>query len=130
MGKRLDENLGYTGYDNLIVELDPPVRVMRVDLAAGMGVVKRGTVLGGPHPAGGWFMLNIDTQHLGQYVLAEDVDTGTGGIGTGTVSGLAYCSGHFNRSALIIADNLTLDETAIAKLAENNIFVSDAVELK
>ena len=45
MGRRLDENLGSVGFDNLIAGMYPPAEVFYVELAAGQGLLERGTLL-------------------------------------------------------------------------------------
>ena len=42
---RLDENLGGVGFDNLIADSYPPTDVFSVQLAAGHGILERGTLL-------------------------------------------------------------------------------------
>ncbi len=41
MSKRLDENLGSVGFDNLITDSYPPTDVFSVQLAAGQGTSSR-----------------------------------------------------------------------------------------
>ena len=47
MSKRLDENIGAVEYDGLIVNNVPVADVVTVKLAAGTGILKRGTVVTG-----------------------------------------------------------------------------------
>ena len=45
MGKKLNERVGALEYDELIIGSHPVADVVLVDLAAGSGIIKRGTVI-------------------------------------------------------------------------------------
>ena len=120
---RLDENLGAVGFDNLIHGTYPPAEVFSVQLAAGQGVLERGTLLATAE--GGMVKISADTAGKANAVLADAVDTGE----DGTVTGIAYRTGHFNANTLIVADGyeITADDKEALRVA--GILISDAVEL-
>lgn len=118
---RLDENLGAVGYDNLIHGLTPPAEVFHVQLAAGQGVLKRGTLLATAD--GGMKKISSATTGKANAVLADDVDTGD------TVVAVAYRTGHFNANALIVADGYEITAADKEALRTVGILLSDAVEI-
>ena len=122
MAKRLDENLGSVGYDNLINGLTPGAEVFHAKLAAGQGILKRGTLLASGD--GGMTMIAAGTTGKANAVLAEDTDT-TGGA----VYGVAYRTGHFNANALIVAEGYELTAADTEALRSVGILISDAVEI-
>lgn len=118
---RLDETIGSVGFDNLFSGLTPGAEVFHVQLAAGQGVLKRGTLLA--KADGG--MVMIDTANTGKAnaVLAETVDTGE------TEIGIAYRTGHFNANALIVAEGYEITDADKEALRVAGILLSDAVEI-
>lgn len=120
---RLDENLGAVGFDNLINGLYPPAEVFSVQVAGGHGVLKRGTLLATTD--GGMVMISADTTGKANAVLAEPVDTGTGG----TAEAIAYRTGHFNSNSLIVADGYAITAADKETLRTAGILISDAVEV-
>lgn len=96
MAKMLNENLGAVEYDGLIIAHSPVADVVTVTLAAGQGVVKRGSLVVGT--AGG--SLSVISKALtatdAAYVLADDTDTAGG-----AVTATAYRVGHFARAKLV-----------------------------
>lgn len=124
MGKRLDETLGTVEYDGLIVDNVPVADVVSVKLAASQGVLARGSLVTGT--AGG--DLAIVAEALvgtnATYVLADDVDTGTGSA----VGATAYRVGHFATNKLITKSyELVAADKEI--LRDAGILVSDALEV-
>ena len=143
MGRRLDEDLGSVGFDNLIAGMYPPAEVLYVELTAGQGVLRRGTLLA--LKDGTMEMISTATTGKANAVLAELVDTGTGeGDAKGrdetvdekedareaveTVSGIAYRTGHFNTNSLIVAEDYEITSTDKEALRTAGILLSDAVE--
>ena len=122
MAKRLDENLGSVGYDNLINGLTPGAEVSHVQLAAGQGILKRDTLLATAD--GGMKMIAAATTGKANAVLAEDIDTTDG-----AVYGVAYRTGHFNANALIVADGYEITAADKEALRVAGILISDAVEI-
>ena len=122
MTKRLNETLGAMEYDGLIVANEPVADVVTVQLAAGTGVLKRGTVITGT--AGGELATVAAALTTGKaiYVLADDTDVTTKTTAT------AYRTGHFARNLLVTgAYTLTAADEEIMRAA--GILLSDAVEI-
>lgn len=122
MSKRLDENLGSVGFDNLVNGANPPAEVFSVTLAAGQGILERGTLLASAE--GGMVKISEATTGKANAVLAEPADT-TGGA----VHGIAYRTGHFNANKLIVADGYEITAADKEALRVAGILISDAVEL-
>lgn len=118
---RLDENLGTVGYDNLINGLTPGAEVFTVQLAAGQGVLERGTLLAAAD--GGMVKISATTTGKANAVLAEAVDT------TEAATGIAYRTGHFNANKLIVADGYEITAADKEALRVAGILISDAVEI-
>lgn len=118
---RLDENLGYVGYDNLVNGIAPGAEVFSVQIAAGQGVLERGTLLASTD--GGMVKISAATTGKANAVLAEAVDA------TEAVTGIAYRTGHFNANALIVADGYEITAADKEALRVAGILISDAVEL-
>lgn len=123
MSTRLDENLGAVGFDNLINSVSPPADVFGVDVKGGQGVLKRGTLLASGD--NGMTMIATATTGKANCILSDDVDTG----GAGTVTGVAYRTGHFNGNALIVAEGYTITAADKEALRIAGILLSDAVEM-
>jgi hypothetical protein len=121
MAKRLDENLGSVGYDNLVNGIAPGAEVFHVQLAAGQGVLERGTLLAATD--GGMVKISAATTGKANAVLAETVDA------TEAATGIAYRSGHFNANTLIVADGYEITAADKEALRVAGILISDAVEL-
>ena len=120
---RLDEVIGSVGYDNLINGLNPGTEVFHVEVAAGQGVLERGTLLAVAD--GGLVKISAATTGKANAVLADAVDTGA----DGAVIALAYRGGHFNANTLIVADGYEITAADKEALREAGILISDAVEL-
>ena len=113
MAKRLDENLGSVGFDNLINGLTPGAEVFHVQLAAGQGILKRGTLLAKSSGSAGDGKLVIfgttaatNEPLTADCVLAEDVPVGT----SADEPALVFITGNFNEDALILATGASLTE--------------------
>ena len=91
---RLDENLGGVGFDNLIADSYPPADVFSVQLAAGQGILERGTLLA-LKDDGTMETIGTETTGKANAVLTDPVDTGDAAEGE-AVPGIAYRTGHFN----------------------------------
>lgn len=120
---RLDENLGSVGYDNLINGINPPAEVFHVELAAGQGVLERGTLLATAD--GGMVKISSATTGKANAVLADTIDTGDGEA----VIAVAYRTGHFNANKLIVADGYEITAADKEALRGVGILISDAVEI-
>lgn len=120
---RLDEVIGSVGYDNLINGQTPGAEVFTVQLAAGQGVLERGTLLATAD--GGMVKISTATTGKANAVLAEEVDTGTGEA----VNAIAYRTGHFNANGLIVAEGYEITAADKEALRVVGILISDAVEI-
>ena len=121
MAKRLDETLGAVGYDNLFNGITPGAEVFSVQIAAGQGVLERGTLLAATD--GGMVKISAATTGKANAVLAETVDA------TEAVNGIAYRTGHFNANKLIVADGYEITAADKEALRVAGILISDAVEI-
>ena len=140
MGRRLDENLGSVGFDNLIAGMYPPAEVFYVELAAGQGLLERGTLLALDN--GIREKIGEVTTGKANAVLAEAVYTGEpiasassgepegkeAGTAT-TVAGIAYRTGHFNTNRLFTAEGYEITAADKEALRSVGILLSDAVEI-
>lgn len=119
--KMLNENLGTVETDGLIISNVPVADVVTVTLAAGQGIVKRGSLVVGT--AGG--SLSVISKALtatdAVYVLADDTDT-TGGATNAT----AYRVGHFATDKLITG-SYTLVAADIEMLRKEGILLGDII---
>ena len=116
---RLDETIGSVGFDNLIHGVYPPAEVFSVALAAGQGVLERGTLLATTDD--GMAKISATTTGKANAVLAETVDA------TEAVVGIAYRTGHFNGNCLIVADGYEITAADKEALRVAGILISDAV---
>lgn len=127
MSRRLDENLGGVGFDNLIADMYPPADVFSVQLATGQGILERGTLLARKDD-GTMEMIGTETTGKANAVLSDPVDTGDSAEGE-TVPGIAYCTGHFNTNRLIVAEGYEITAADREALRTAGILTSEAVEI-
>lgn len=118
---RLDETIGSVGFDNLIHGTYPAAEVFSVQLAAGQGILERGTLLATGE--GGLVKISAATTGKANAVLAETVDA------TEAVNGIAYRTGHFNGNCLIVADDYEITAADKEALRAAGILISDAVAI-
>lgn len=123
MSARLDETLGTVGFDNLINGANPPAEVFTVQVAAGQGVLTRGSLLAAN--GSGMVLISSTTTGKANAILAEDVDTGSGKA----VNAIAYRTGHFNGNVLTVAEGYTITAADKEALRDVGILLSDAVEI-
>lgn len=119
---KINETIGAVEYDGLIVANVPVADVVTVKLAAGTGVLKRGTVITGT--AGGALApvaAALDATKA-VYILADDTD-----ITEATVAA-AYRAGHFARNKLVTNGSYTLTAADKEILRKSGILLSDAIE--
>lgn len=119
---RHDETIATVGYDNLINGVNPPAEVFSVQLAAGQGILERGTLLA--LDGSTYSMIGTETTGKANAVLAEAADTTAG-----AVTGIAYRTGHFNANSLIVADGYEITAADKEALRTAGILLSDAVEV-
>lgn len=123
MGKKLNERVGALEYDELIIGNHPVADVVFVDLAAGSGVIKRGTVIIGE--PGKTFAPIAVAASAGKalYIVAEDVDI----TGSDPVTATVYRSGRFNRQRLLTDGTYAITKADEEYLRLGNILLEDAV---
>lgn len=124
---RLDENLGGVGFDNLIADSYPPTDVFSVQLAAGQGILERGTLLA-LKDDGTMETIGTETTGKANAVLTDPVDTGDAAESE-AVPGIAYRTGHFNTNRLIVAEGYTITAADREALRIAGILTSEAVEI-
>ena len=120
---RLDKTIGSAEFENLFNSAYPPADVFGVELAAGQGILERGTLLATAD--GGMVKISADTTGKANAVLAEEIDTGSGEA----VYGQAYRTGNFNANALIVAEGYEITAADKEALRVAGILVSDAVKI-
>ena len=122
MAKNLNEVVGTMTYDGLFVSNTPKADAVIVNLAAGAGVLKRGTVVTGT--AGGALAPAKAALSASNavYVLADDVDT------TNATTAIAYRTGHFAKNKLHTV-GYTLVAADIEILRKSGILLDVAIEL-
>lgn len=109
------EEIGTFTAVNLFYDASFPIQTAAVKLAAGQGVVLRGTTIG-KNDTGEFEMASATIQATA--ILTDDVDTGAK-TGTAIVAE-TYVSGSFNSTALI-ADGDIADHAA--ELRKNGIYI-------
>lgn len=141
MSKELCRKVGEVGQDNLIAKLFPPAEPFGVRIAAGQGLLARGTVLALTEEdtyivAGSSYTKTIPAEKAGDEdttetvtptancVLSDPVDAG----GEDPVTAVAYRTGHLNRKALIWAKNYTPTIKDEEELRKGGILLSDMLD--
>ena len=124
MSKMLNEVIGTVAYDGLFVSNVPVADVVHVKLAAGNGVLKRGTVVTGT-PGGELAPVSAALSATnGTYILTDDVDT-TGAVAVVT----AYRTGHFARNKLHTNGAYALVAADEEILRKSGILLADAIAM-
>ena len=124
MSKMLNEIIGSVEYDGLFVSNVPVADVVHVNLAAGNGILKRGTVVTGAAGANLAPVSAALSATNATFILADDVDT------TGAVAvAVAYRTGHFARNKLITNDTYTLVAADEEILRKSGILLADAIAI-
>lgn len=121
MSKNLVNKVGECGQDNLIARLYPRALTTAVQIAAGAGVLKRGTVLCGKDDG------TYETMKSGgtpAYILVSDVDAS----GSDPVAAAVYRSGNFNPNAVIVAAGYVLTAADKDTLRKYDIVFTDMME--
>ena len=121
MSKKLNETIGSVEYDGIINSAGP-ADVVTVQLKAGTGILKRGTIVTGT--AGGELApvaaaLNASN---GTYILTDDTDISVATVAT------AFRTGHFNRNKLSTNGSYVLTAADEEILRTAGILLSDAIE--
>ena len=136
MSRMVNETIGSMEYDELIIGNHPVADVAMVKLAAGQGIIKRGTVLSGT-PGGELAPISKTfTAGTALYILTDDTDTGDTPADdleeeeeseTPAIFATAYRSGKFNRKKLLTDGTYTLSDADIEALRQSNIILDDMV---
>lgn len=134
MNKNLVNKVGETGQDNLIARLFPRALTMGIKVAAGEGLLKRGTVLvatedgyvvcGKSVTAGEGDDAVTTTCTNPSAILADDIDAS----GEASVTAVAYRSGNFNPNAVIVADGYALTAADKDTLRKYDIVFTNMME--
>lgn len=135
MNKNLVSKVDERGQDNLIARLFPRALTMGIKVAAGEGLLKRGTILTAKDD--GTYVICGKKVTTGEgddaqttvysnpsAVLTVDVDAS----GTAAVTAVAYHSGNFNPNAVIVAKDYTLTATDKDTLRKYNILFTDMMD--
>lgn len=121
MSKNLVQKVGECGQDNLIAHLYPRALTTAVKIAAGAGVLKRGTVLAVNADGNCEVMKSGSTP---AYILVTDVDAS----GAEPVAAAVYRSGNFNPNAVIVADGYALTAADKDTLRKYDIVFTNMME--
>lgn len=135
MAENLVRKVGEIGQDNLIAGLFPRAFTMGIKVAAGEGVLKRGTILTakedgsyvicGKKVTSGEGESAQDTTYVNpSAILLADVDAS----GTEAVTAVAYRSGNFNPDEVIVAEGYTLTAADKDTLRKYDIIFTDMLE--
>ena len=135
MNKNLVNKVGECGQDNLIARLFPRALTMGIKVAAGEGVLKRGTILtakddgtyvicGKKVTTGDGESAQTTTYSNPSAILVEDVDAS----GASAVAAAAYRSGNFNPAAITVAAGYTLSAADKDTLRKYDIVFTDMMD--
>lgn len=122
MSKRLDETICTVEHDGLIVSNVPEADVVTVKLAAGNGILKRGTVITGTPGEALAPVAAALVATKGTYILTDDIDT------TEATTATAYRCGHFARNMLITNGTYELTKADEEILRNAGILLADAIK--
>ena len=111
-----NEVIGEFTPDKLIANFNFPILTQGIPLAAGQGVLKRGSVI----DDGGNLINANDANPFG--ILCDDVDT------TEATVAEVYVSGCFNKGALIVGDGYELNTANAVMLRATGIYVENIVD--
>lgn len=135
MAENLVNKVSECGQDNLIAGLFPRALTMGVKVAAGEGLLKRGTLLtakndgiyvicGKKVTTGEGESATTTTYGNPSAVLTVDVDAS----GSTAATAVAYRSGNFNPHAVIVAKDYTLTAADKDNLRKYDIVFTDMME--
>lgn len=122
---RLNEVIGRSEPDDLIVDSEPHADAVTVTIAANVGEVKRGAVVVGT-PGGEDFALFTGTAEAGKalYVVADTVNTKAESETGVTTPACVYRTGHFAREKVNEATGYTLTAADEEILRKSGILLS------
>ncbi len=121
MSKNLVNKVDECSQDNLIARLYPRALTAAVKIAAGAGVLRRGTVLAVNADGNYEVMKSGGTP---AYILVTDVDAS----GAEPVAAAVYRSGNFNPNAVIVADGYALTPADKDTLRKYDIVFTNMME--
>ncbi len=121
MRENLVRKVGERGQDNLIARLYPRALTTGVRIAAGAGVLVRGTVLSRKEDGTCEVMAEGGTP---AYILADPVDAS----GEEAMAAVVYHSGNFNPHAVTVGDGYALTAADKDALRKYNIIFTDMME--
>jgi hypothetical protein len=108
--------------ENLVASTNPQLEAFTIQLTAGKGLLKRGSLL--TKEDDGYEIIKAGTTGKANCVLAEDVDTGDDA--GDAVTAIAYRSGHFQENGLIVSDGYEITDADKENLRDLGILVSAA----
>lgn len=103
---KLVNDVNERNFDHLIADASFPINKAIVSLAAGQGVLVRGSVVG-KNEAGNAVLFGGDIVVKPEFILTDDVDTGD--QAGDAINATVYVSGAFNRDALVLAGEGKVD---------------------
>ena len=121
MSKKLNETIGSVEYDG-IINSACHADVVTVQLKAGSGVLKRGTIVTGTAGSALAPVAAALDASNGTYILTDDTDVSVATVAT------AYRTGHFNRNKLTTNGSYALTAADEEVLRAAGILLSDAIE--
>jgi hypothetical protein len=125
---RLDKNIAEFGHDDLIVDVYPPADVFAVSLAAGEGLLKRGTLLARSQKDGSMSIFGTAAAEgdalTANCVLTDDTELDP----EGPTEALAYRTGHFAANVLIVKEGCGVTDDDKEELRKHGILLSDALK--
>ena len=122
MSKKLNETIGAVEYDGIINNACH-ADVVTVQIAAGNGTLKRGTIVTGTAGSALAPVAAALDASNSTYILTDDTDVSVATVAT------AYRTGHFTGNALIVADGYEITAADKEALRVAGILISDAVEI-
>jgi len=127
VSNQLFSKIGESSVDNLINSTYPPCETTGVMIRGGQGELGRGTVLALSSDDGNMVVLGTEPSKnetlTANCVLTDVVDASDGEA----VPAVAYRTGHFNRPALIVADEYEMTRGDEEELRYGGILLSDAL---
>ena len=121
--ENLVNQVGSIGQDNLIARLFPRALTTGVNIAAGAGELKRGTLLT-LKDEGTYAVYSGASGTKQSAILVTDVDA----TGEEDAPAVVYVSGNFNPDALIMPDGYTLTAEDKDELRKYNIYFTQMFE--
>lgn len=135
MSKNLVNKVGECSQDNLIAGLFPRALTMGIKVAAGEGVLKRGTLLSakgdGTYVICGKKVTTGEGESAQTTIYANPsavLDADVDASGSSAVTAVAYRSGNFNPHAVVVATGYTLTAADKDNLRKYDIVFTDMMD--